>query len=133
MNKNSIFFQISAVLGIVVGILLCITLVGILFAIPLFIGVNKYFKWAKYSDEQLQEERDSIVIWGIVYTIFMFPIGAVALVPVFNMEGQLVGTQTKPSETDEKLDKINKLHKMKEEGILTEEEFKEAKIKILAE
>ena len=136
MNKNSTFFLIAGILGIVFGIIYILTLVGIIVAIPLFIGASKFFKWQKSSDEEVLADKDSVVVWAIVFSIFLFPLGLIALVPVFNMEGQISQVITPKSvekEMDEKMDKIKKLHQMKEDGIITEEDFKLAKEKILSE
>lgn len=145
-NKNSTFYLISGIIGIIFGVILCITLFGIVLGIPLIIGATKYLSWSKMSDEQVLASRDAIVIWGIVYAIFLFPLGLVALVPVFNLEGQLqkaISPSSNPTDAsqnttvandmDAKMEKIKKLHDMKEKGIIDEEDFKLAKDKILKE
>jgi hypothetical protein len=72
---------------------------------------------------------------GDHFAIFTFPFGLVALVPVFNMDGQIGsfiestkdGQKNKSASSkadnnmDSKIEKINKLHEMKEQGIIDEE------------
>lgn len=134
-NKNETVFSILGVLGMIAGILFCITIVGAIIGIPIIIGANRYSKWAKQSDEQVFEERSDVSLWGVVYAIFIFPIGLIALIPVFNLKGQITnaieGTKPEKDEMDEKIEKIKKLHEMKEKGIIDEEDFKTAKQKLL--
>lgn len=135
-NKNSTFYLVSGIIGMIYGILTCIFLIGI----PFIIGASKYLAWAKMSDEEMAPNKDAVTIWGIVFAIFMFPLGLLALFPIFNFDGQLTNatnsnqTATHSSDgMDAKMEKIKKLYELKEKGILDEEDFKLAKEKILKE
>ncbi len=134
-NINSGFYLATGILAIIVGIIFCITIFGIILGVPLIIGANKFFSWSKMSAEEIETERDSIFVWSIVIAILMFPIGLIALVPVFNFEGQLTAktynAAPKEESFDSKIDKIKKLHELKEQGVISEEDFKLAKEKIL--
>ena len=131
-NKNTAFFMISGILSIVFGILACITIFGAIIGIPLIIASNKYFAWAKMTPQELAPYRDSILIWGVVVTILIFPLGVFALIPVFNTENSEQTTNSTDSQyMKQKMDKISKLFELKQQGIITEEDFKKAKEKIL--
>jgi hypothetical protein len=133
-NKNYIFLQASAIVGLIVGILTAICLVGI----PLIIGAVKYFAWAKMTDEELAQVKDNLMLWGIIYTVLMFPIGAISLVPPFNLDGQLFGgrkydyTQAKDAGKS-KAERISELNELKQKGVIDENDYEIAKNKIINE
>lgn len=138
-NKNYIFLKISGVLGVVFGIIYCITIVGIIVGVPLIIGATKFFSLAKQTDEELQNQKDTVLVWGIVFTIIIFPLGALALIPSFNLDGQLYSSGGyKPTKAEDKskkskAERINELFELKEKGLIDENDFQIAKNKIINE
>lgn len=135
-NKNSTIFNVFGVIGMVIGVLTVIILIGI----PIIICASKHLAWAKMSDDEVAKDRDTILIWGIIMSVLIFPIGLLALIPAFNLDGQISSAlnisgsaQTKEKDFASKLERIKKLHELKEQGILDEEDFKLAKEKILNE
>lgn len=141
-NKNYAFLLIGGILGMIEGIVACITIVGAIVGIPLIIGATKYLAWAKVSDEDLFAEKDTLLIWGIVYTILMFPIGAITLIPPLTMDKTFSSTQNNSStyeqknatsEKKSKLDRLMELEEMKKQGLIDENDFEIAKKKILSE
>lgn len=144
-NNNYAFLLISGILGMITGITACITIVGAIVGIPLIIGASKYLAWAKVSDQELLADKEQLLVWGIVFTILMFPIGAIALVPPLTMDKNKTTTTTEKSEQKEytsteatnekksKLDRLNELVSLKEQGLIDEKDFEIAKKKILSE
>jgi len=137
MNRNSSWFMASKIIGLVFGILFCITIIGAIAGVPLIIGALFFGKCQNMTNEDVLANRNTIMVWGIIFTIIMFPLGAIALVPMFNLEGQIdnfAGNTQHPKTDDsydEKIRKVEKLHKMKADGLITEGEFEAAKEEIL--
>lgn len=144
-RDNYAFLLISGIFGMITGIACCITIFGVIIGIPLIIGASKYLAWAKISDEELYAEKEQLMVWGIVFTILMFPIGAIALIPPLTMDKYKTTTTTdksnqgeyKPTETTDtkrtKLDRLTELSSLKEQGLIDEKDFEIAKTKILSE
>lgn len=141
-NRNSTWFTAVGIVSIIAGVLYCITLIGIIVGIPLFIGAAKYLNYAKMSDEAVLAEKSTVMVWAIVFAVVMFPLGLIALVPALNLEGNVdratsgavTGVKSafeKKDPMEEKMEKIQKLYEMKEKGIIDEEDFAAAKAKIL--
>ena len=143
-NRNYAVLTIVGVMGYIFGILACITIVGLIIGIPMIMGAKKYMDWSKISDEELLNEKPSMLGWTIFFCIFTFPFGLVALIPYFNLEGGVdraatgavqgvKGAFAKKDPMQEKIDKIEKLAALKEKGLIDEDDFKVAKAKILSE
>ena len=141
-NRNYIFLLVSAILGFVAGIGYCITIFGAIAGIPIITGAFKYLAWSKMTDEELAKTKDSLMLWGIIYTILMFPLGGIALVAPFNLEGQIYSgndkkeykpTEAKPAEQKSKAERISELNELKEKGLIDEKDFEIAKGKIINE
>lgn len=144
-NKNYAFLLISGILGMITGILACLTIFGAIIGIPLIIGASKYLAWAKVSDEELAVEKDNLMLWGVVFTVLMFPVGAIALIPPLTMDKDKANTtvqadsnkEYQPTQTTDdkksKLDRLSELSTLKEQGLIDERDFEIAKKKILSE
>ena len=143
-NRNYVVLTIMAILGFVMGILYSITIIGLIIGIPMIMGAKKYLDWAKMTDEELLSVKQSILGWAIFFSIFLFPLGLLSLIPYFNLNGEasaaargaVDGVRNAVSKKDpmqEKIEKIQKLAELKEKGLIDEEDFKAAKSKILAE
>ena len=143
-NNQYAFLIISAILGLVTGILACLTLLGIVIGIPLIIGATKYFEWAKLSNDELAKQQNELMIWGVVFTILMFPIGAIALFPPLMMSQNNFNKTEETSKKEfqqtnatsskkTKLERITELSELKEKGLIDETDFEIAKKKILSE
>lgn len=143
-NKNYAFLLVSGILGMITGIVACITILGAIIGIPLIIGASKFLAWAKLSDEELYAEKDQLMVWAIVFAILMFPVGALALVPPLTMDNTTTTTTNKPEQKDyeptqatdnkkSKLDRLSELSALKDQGLIDEKDFEIAKKKILSE
>ena len=140
-NKNYTWLMLVAILGYIIGVIACITIIGLIIGIPMIMGANRYAYWAKMSNEALQNEVQSMFGWTIFFCIFAFPLGLVALIPYLNLDadrssGTVENVKYTVSNNDamqEKIDKIEKLAALKAKGLIDEDDFKAAKAKILAE
>ena len=68
MNKGSTFFKISGILSIIAGAIFCalsfITFfITLGLGIPLIIGGNKIMKMADVDNEQIEQNKNSIIGW----------------------------------------------------------------------
>ncbi|MDD4275815.1 MAG: DUF5362 family protein [Clostridia bacterium] len=139
-NKNYTWLMLVAILGYIIGVIACVTIIGLIIGIPMIIGANRYAYWAKMSDEALQNEAQSMFGWTIFFCIFAFPFGLVALIPYLNLDADKIDTVENVKYTvsnkdpmQDKIDKIEKLAALKEKGLIDEDDFKVAKAKILSE
>lgn len=141
-NRNSTWFSAVGIISIIAGILYSITIIGLIVGIPLFIGASKFLGYSKMSDDEVLAEKSNVMVWSIVFAVVMFPLGLIALIPAFNLEGNvdratsgaITGVKSafeKKDPMEEKMEKIQKLYEMKEKGIIDEDDFAAAKAKIL--
>lgn len=128
--------KISGIIAIVVGVLYCVTIVGAIVGVPLIIGGNKIKSYAEYTDEQIMNVKDSILIWAIVFLIFNQISGILLL--IFYIDGldknrgktTTVNTN-KEVNIDGKYEELEKLKRLYDDKVLTKEEFEKEKDRIL--
>ena len=65
MDKT--LLKVSGIISIVLGVLACITIVGVIIGVPLIIGGNKLREYSLLSDKEILEKKSSILIWTIVF------------------------------------------------------------------
>lgn len=134
MDKT--LLKISGIIAIVVGVLYCVTIVGAIVGVPLIIGGNKIKSYAEYTDEQIMDVKDSILIWAIVFLIFNQISGILLL--IFYIDGldknrgktTTVNTN-KEVNIDGKYEELEKLKRLYDDKVLTKEEFEKEKDRIL--
>jgi len=148
-NKNSIWCTIMGILGFVLGVSYCFTLILIPLAVYCFIGAKKYIDYSALTDSELALQKKSLTNWAIFFSIVGFPIGLLSLFPAMLAGNNVTITTTsepnvgnaeakeetvKPSEThvEDSLETIAKLENLKKEGLITEEEFERAKSEVLS-
>ena len=148
-NKGSTFFKVSGVLAIISGAIYCLGFVVIfplIIGVPLIIGGVQFSKYAEFTDEQIKENSGAIITWIVVFFFGGILTGVLALVgylmvvnsqtenkPQNNSRVEVSGTtledETK-GETDD-IGKIERLNKLKEQGLITLEEYETLKKQIL--
>lgn len=126
------------------GFFLFVIILGGMLAV-LIIGTKKFHNFSKMTEEQLLTQRGSLSLWSVMFSIFLFPMGMLSLIPLFNlneeypMQAYVPQTPTtyynepRKDTMDEKMEKIQKFHEMKEKGILSLEDFLAIKERILKE
>lgn len=142
MNKSSDWFKISGVLAMIFGIIACITIVGALIGVPLLFASINFFKFDKLNDQELYEQKSNVILWGVIFSIFCFPLGLISLIPLFSIDGavknikdnvveKIENISNPKSKVDEKIEKIKELNELKEKGIIDEKDFQLAKEKLI--
>lgn len=161
-----IYFTVARVLGLVFGIIFCITIIGAIFGVPMIIAGNKFRDASNMSSKELVENRSSILGWGIFLAIVFSPtfIGLVVLlVLAFMVDNYIRNIEQGCEELNEKsfadtvedgasnawqsvketfggnrttnIDKqraeLKKLEKMREENLISKEEYETLRKKIL--
>lgn len=132
------------ILMLIVGILLCVTIIGLIFGIPMIIGSNAMGRAENYSQKQLKENNTTLLVWGILFGVCTLPAGAVAIVfAVFTYNTiNEMGSTKKESEnsnnsthTNNDIDRIKQeledLERMRENGIISEEEYQSLRNRII--
>lgn len=132
MDKS--LLKVSGVISIVVGVIYCLSIIGAIVGIPLIIGGIKIKDYASYSDIQIYESKDTILIWTIVFLLFNQISGILLLIFYIDNIGKTttnnnnINTNNTNSDKYEELEKIKKLY---DEKILTKEEYENEKSRIL--
>lgn len=152
---------INVILGVIsyfMGAVYCATLIGIPIGFMCFISARRFMSWSELADVSLVAMKDLITKWTIFISIFAFPIGLISIINLFlignnatvsdtNKEdesvyqftttesGETVVQETEKKEVSENelsaLETIEKLQHLKEEGLITEEEFERAKNEVI--
>lgn len=160
-NKASVWCYVSAVICYITGALYCCSLIFLPVAIYCFVFGNRYLRIAKITDAELSMINGLLVSSAIFVSIFAFPIGLVSIAPVlisrsnatvsdtpkFDNASEREEAETVKAEevevteaaseqktqglTDEDLEKIEKLTAFRNQGLLSEEEFEDAKRQII--
>lgn len=150
-NKSSVLSTILGILGFIAGVSYCFTLILIPVAIYCFIGAKKYIDAASYTDSQMAMQKKSFTNWAIFYSIALFPIGLLSIIVAWQAStnnvvitdaqyttntssetGEQVNNQREPEVAPaSKEETIEKLSKLKEEGLISEEEYERAKAEVI--
>ena len=72
-NFTKTYFTVAQIVTLILGILLSISIVGLILGIPLFIASSKYKKFGQLSDEELIKVRNSVLGWNIFTAIVLSP------------------------------------------------------------
>lgn len=130
MNKN--LLKTAGIISIVLGIICCLTIFGAIVGVPLIIGGNKIKDMANLSDQELMTQKDTILIWMVVFLVFNQISGILVLIFYIDMDGSLSNTLNGSNKTsNDKYDELEKLKKLYDDKVLTKEEFETEKEKIL--
>ncbi len=129
MNKN--LLKIAGIISLVLGIICCLTIVGAIVGVPLIIGGNKIKDMANLSDQELLQQKDTILIWMVVFLVFNQISGILLLIFYIDMDGSISKSFNGSKNNDDKYDELEKLKKLYDDKVLTKEEFETEKEKIL--
>ena len=129
MNKN--LLKIAGIISIVLGIICCLTIFGAIIGVPLIIGGNKIKDMANLSDQELLQQKDTILIWMVVFLVFNQISGILLLIFYIDMDGSISSSFKGNNNNDNKYDELEKLKKLYDDKVLTKEEFETEKEKIL--
>ncbi len=126
--------NIAGVIAFVIGILFCITIIGAIVGVPCIIGGNKFRDLAKSSDETVLANKDTILVWTIVFLFICQLAGIIALVFYLTSSSFTGITTTQYNNTNHNADKYEELEKLKklyDSKAISKEEYEVEKAKIL--
>ena len=110
---DKILLKIAGVIALIVGILYCITIVGVIVGIPTIIGAVKFLNYAENDETELLKNKDTILIWSIVFIFLVTIAGVLGLVFYSQMTSSKEETK-KSQKKKQKLKKKKLLKKLKQ-------------------
>ena len=135
-----------AVIAYFYGIILVATLVLLPLGIYSVIAAHRYSRYSEMNQVELAMNKQIIKAWVIFGCVLYFPVGLISLIAYFGMSNNVVvnnvetkepeqKNDTEPVEVEidipktqaEKQEKLAKLKRFKENGLITEEEYNSAK------
>lgn len=126
MNDKALL-KAAGIIGIVFGVLSCLTIIGLIFGIPMIIGGFKLNSYSDLSDDEIINYKNSILGWSIFFVIFSLIAGILGLIYYFG-----ISNDTKYSDnSSDYMDELEKLKKLYDDKVITKEEFESKKKKIL--
>ncbi len=146
------YFIAMRIVDLIFAILLCITIIGLIFAIPLFMAANKFREASEMDTQYLILNKGSILGWGIFSAIVLSAtvIGLIVIlvfaiiannyidelqqnVNAANAGGSTTATVSDAPKTNEGSEEkqLKDLKKMFDDGLITAEEYETKRKKIL--
>lgn len=117
----------AGIIGIVLGILSCFTIIGIIWGIPMIIGGYTFYNYSDMEESEIINNKSTILGWSIFFIIFSLISGILGLVYYFSLNKYEKQTQTSY------LDELERLKKLYDEKAITKAEYEKKKKEILGE
>lgn len=154
MKKNHVVFNILTVVAYFYGVILCASLVLIPLGVYAVISAHRYSEFADMTLVQLSQNKNRIKRWVVFGCVLYFPIGLLGLLTLSSIDNNVVVEDAQPEPTEsekkeeqpavevevhvptteaEKNEKLAKLERFKQNGLITEEEFEQAKQQLKSE
>ena len=160
-NKASVWCYISAAISYIAGVVYCFSLIFLPISIYCFVFGNRYMRIAKLSNSELAMIKSMLTSSAVFISIFGFPIGLITIIPACiagsnaqhnatqnydnssesaeretvkadEVEVEEVTNQSKNSGLSQNdLETIEKLARFRDQGLLSDDEFEEAKRQII--
>ena len=156
-NKGSTLFKVTGILAIITGALMCVNFWAIfplLLGVPLIWGGIEFLKYADLTDEQIVAKETPLIVWTVIFFVCSVYLGVLALIAWLqvkdaqpknngkstevtgNIRPENTQTETQqepvqPEDRDVVLEKLTKLNKLKEDGLIGEEEYNSLKEDLL--
>ncbi|MCI9110582.1 MAG: hypothetical protein HFH47_02070 [Bacilli bacterium] len=118
----------AGIISIVIGIISCLTIVGLLWGIPMIIGGYKFNEYSVLDDNQVLNHKSSILGWSIFFIFFSFVSAILGFIYYFGLNN----IETK-EENMSYLDELERLKKLYDEKAITKTEYEKKKKEILGE
>ena len=123
--KDKALLKAAGIVALVFGIIECLTIFGAIVGIPTIIGGNKLRSLSEMSENQIKNQKDTLLTWGIVMIFICTVSGVLSLIYYYGLEND---NHTNYNKYDE-LEKLNNLYK---DHALTKEEYEKEKERILS-
>ena len=117
----------AGIIGIVLGIICCLTIIGIIFGIPMIIGGYTFYNYSNMEESEIINNKSTILGWSIFFLIFSLISGILGLVYYCSLNKYEKQIQTSY------LDEIERLKKLYDEKAITKAEYDKKKKEILDE
>ena len=124
--KDKNLLKFAGILGIILGIISCFTIIGVLWGIPMIIGGDKLNSYSKMEDDEIIKYKDSIFGWSVFFLIFFIISGVLGFIYYIGLTDE-----KRKKENNDYMDQLEKLKKLYDDKVLTKEEYEEKKQKIL--
>lgn len=138
MNKGSSLYKTAGILAIVFGTLMCL---GFVIVVPALIGVSMIFggvSFMKYSElnaSEIKNKSGIIIFWIVLFFIFGGVItGVLALSAYVDSKEEFIYNNDAKDEkldNEDKISKLERLNKLHDDGLLSDEEFDSLKKDLL--
>ncbi|QQK09092.1 hypothetical protein [Miniphocaeibacter halophilus] len=122
---------IGAVIGIVGGVIMFFTVVGVIFGVVDIIGGVTLLKYKDFSDEEFKEKSNNILVWGIIFIFTAWVVGGICLLVAYFLANYYESARNN-SNIDELME-LEKAFELMQKGVITEEEYEKIKEKIINE
>lgn len=117
----------AGIIGIVLGIICCLTIIGIIFGIPMIIGGYTFYNYSNMEESEIINNKSTILGWSIFFLIFSLISGILGLVYYFSLNKYERQNQMTY------LDELERLKKLYDEKAITKAEYDKKKKEILGE
>ncbi len=118
----------AGIIAVVIGIISCLTIIGLLWGIPLIIGGYKFNEYAGLEDSEIINYKSSILGWSIFFIFFSFVSAILGFIYYFGLNN--IETN---KENISYLDELERLKKLYDEKAITKAEYDKKKKEILDE
>lgn len=118
----------SGIIAIVFGIVCSLTIIGLLWGVPLIIGGYKFNEYSALEDVEILQHKSGILGWSIFFIFFSFISGILGLIYYFGLNNIQI-----EKENMAYLDEIERLKKLLDEKAITKAEYDKKKKEILGE
>ena len=148
-NGGSVIELIMATMGYIEGVICCLSLVFLPLGIYLIAGANYFLMCTKLADHEVMAVAGHVKAYAILFSIALFPMGLLSLFIIPLCKNNHITVEdvkqddnsskhddapaepTEPSfqrvVSEEELSKFEQLKQYREQGLITEEEFRRAK------
>ena len=135
---DKVLLKVAGVVAFVLGIILCVTIIGAIVGVPSIIGGKKLMDLSNSSDSEILANKDTILIWSIVLLFLCTISGILALIFYIQME-QIVSankeakvSKEENNSSDKEIEKrLENLKSLYDEKLITKEEYDAKRKKIL--
>ena len=100
MSKT--LLRISGIITLIVGIIYSLTIVLLIIGIPTIVGAVKLLNYAEMEDNELEQNKNTILIWGIVLIFLSFIAGVLTLIAYTQIKPQEKVEVKQPEQTIKK-------------------------------
>ena len=131
--KDKSLLKVGGILAIIFGALYCLTILGIIVGIPLIIGGIKFKDISNLDDYEISSQKETILIWSIVFLFLSIIPGALGLIYYIGLEQDLKTNTSQKDNVSSKYKDLEAIKKLYDDKVLTKAEYESQKKKILGE